>query len=603
MKKLFSVFLLASFVMCFSPLLAISQSIQQTPYSSADTVRRSGRSVVPDLTPSNPLGLPGSSLVGPRGSENISISSGMFQGILPKIPNLQLGYNYTFGPNIRAGNASIDYLLPFGLGSESTIYGEAHGELQSFSIAQPGSPNNSVDLCLGGGYRRMFGDHTMIGLHSFFDSTRLSGVWYPSGSFGVEMAAMVAGHDAIDLLFNWYGQALTASSLATLGYNPASDGDGFGNSNFDFQVGYSHELYGGGPDLRLSVTGYKFDMDSDVYGYYGGAELKSRDGMFVAKYDVGYDNSNQVYQSVAAFMNMGFQLENLLDGKSPFVMPKPVFQSPREMTRLTEAKVNRNWRRTTQSAQIALLSPQVDTSCIPCGVCNPNAPADCPLQTVTVTNSTSEQQTLYMGFLSNCTCDPRCDALGGYSLPTDFNTSQTTWTVTSNPLILTTTVAAGASVSIPFKAKNRRKVSIVISANAQPWTACAVTMAEFTLGDNWGQYGGLQDSYDLSLVNGFNIPMKITPSEGDKIQVTALTANQNTLGVYPFACTNCTWGADNATCKNQPWAWNNPPLVNPTPTTDYPGCKVGGQAKESNPDVKCQLSQVSIPAYTVTIGP
>ncbi len=97
----------------------------------------------------------------------------MFQGILPKIPNLQLGYNYTFGPQIRAGTASVDYLLPFKIGADSTVYGEAHGELQSFSIAQPGSPNNSVDLCLGGGYRRMFGNHTMVGLHSFFDTTKL----------------------------------------------------------------------------------------------------------------------------------------------------------------------------------------------------------------------------------------------------------------------------------------------------------------------------------------------------------------------------------------------------------------------------------------------
>ena len=97
--------------------------------------------------------------------------------------------------------------------------------------------------------------------------------------------------------------------------------------------------------------------------------------------------------------------------------------------------------------------------------------------------------------------------------------------------------------------------------------------------------------------------MKISPSSGQEIAVTALASNEKTLGAYPLACTNCTWGADNATCKNQPGAWNNPPLVNPTPTTDYRGCKTGGQAKESNPDVKCQLSQASIASYTVTIGP
>jgi hypothetical protein len=511
----------------------------------------------------------------------------MFQGILPKIPNLQLGYNYTFGPQLKAGTASVDYLLPFKLGAVSTIYGEAHGELQSFSISQPGSPNNSVDLCVGGGYRRMLGNHTMVGLHSFFDTTKLTGVWYSSGSFGVEMAAMVSGHDAIDLLFNWYGQALDASSLNNLGYAPQTTGeDGFGNSNFDFQVGYSHELYNGGPDLRLSVTGYKFDMGSDVYGYYAGAELKSRDGMFVAKYDVGYDNSNQVYQSVAAFMNMGFQLENLIDGKNPFVMPKPVFQSPREMTRVTEAKVNRNWRRTTQTAQLALLSAAPP----PCT----NPATLCPTQTITIINQRNTDVTLYMGFLVGDT--------GGYNLATDFPG----WTTTSNPLILTTTVAANNPAPylvITFKSKVRKQVSIGISADAIPWTNCAVTVAELTLANNWCQYGGLQDSYDISLINGFNYPIKITPISGKEIAVTALASNENNLGVYPLACTQCTWGKDNATCKNQPGAWNNPPLVNPTPTTNYPGCKTGGQSSENNPPVQCHLSQATVTNYTLTIGP
>ena len=536
MQKLFRVLVLASFVVFISALLAVAQGIQQTPYSAADALRRSRPSVAPDSTPSNPLGLPGSSLVGPRGSDSVSISSGMFQGILPKIPNLQLGYNYTFGSNIRAGTASVDYLLPFKLGVESTIYGEAHGELQSFSIAQSGSPNNSVDLCLGGGYRRMFGNHTMIGLHSFFDTTRLSGVWYPSGSLGVEMATLVAGHDAIDLLFNWYGQALDASSLNNLGSVPVTTGqDGFGKSNFDFQVGYSHELYDGGPDLRLSVTGYKFDMASDVYGYYAGAELKSRDGMFVVKYDVGYDNTNQAYQSVAAFMNMGFQLENLVAGKSPFVMPKPVFQSPREMTRLTEAKVNRNWRRTTQTAQLALLSADPP----PCA----NPAANCPTQTITIINQRNADVTLYMGFLVGAT--------GDYNLATDFPG----WTTTSNPLILTTTVAANNPspyLVITFKSKVRKKVSFVISANVVPWTNCAVTQGEWTLADNWCQWGGLQDTYDISLVNGFNVPMEITPISGQEITVTALTHNNKNTGVYPFACTQCISMVSNAHCKDVP---------------------------------------------------
>ena len=562
MHKLFRVLVLASFVVCISPLLAMSQGIQQTPYSAADVLRRSGPSVVPDLTPSNPMGLPGSSLVVPRGSENISISSGMFQGILPKIPNLQLGYNYTFGPQLRAGTASVDYLLPFKLGADSTVYGEAHGELQSFSISQPGSPNNSVDLCFGGGYRRMLGNHTMIGLHSFFDTTKLSGVWYSSGSFGVEMAAMVAGHDAIDLLFNWYGQALDDSSLNNLGYNPANGEDGFGNSNFDFQVGYSHELYNGGPDLRLSVTGYKFDMGSDVYGYYAGAELKSRDGMFVAKYDVGYDNTNQVYQSVAAFMNMGFQLENLLDGKSPFLKPKPVFQSPREMTRVTEAKVNRNWRRTTQTAQLALLSA-------PAPACS----SRCKPQTITIVNQTGKDITLYMGF----NIDPPGNVQsGGYTLPDSFPG----WTLVQPPFpgtrpVLTTTMKANATLPVHFPCTQIDRFGhgahVAFSIDQAPWNGCIdygggpqppQTQAEFGLCDDWGPtYPTPRDSYDISLVNGFDYPVEITTDgAGGYAKAPAATGNSSTPGVYGYGWTCCQTACAPLACTPTPME-NHPNVI------------------------------------------
>ncbi|MDA8407447.1 MAG: hypothetical protein M0T73_11415 [Deltaproteobacteria bacterium] len=569
MKRLFSVFALAFVVVCISPLLAVSQGIQQTPYSAADAVRRSGPSVAPDLNPSNPLGFPGSSLVGPRGSENISISSGMFQGILPKIPNLQLGYNYTFGPQLRAGSASVDYLLPLKLGADSTVYGEAHGEFQSLSISQPGSPNSSVELCFGGGYRRMFGNHTMVGLHSFFDTTKLTGVWYPSGSVGVEMAALVPGHDAIDLLFNWYGKAFDASSLNNLGYVPPTPGeDGFGNSNFDIQVGYSHELYNGGPDLRLSFTGYKFDMDSDVYGYYAGAELKSRDGMFVAKYDVGYDNTNQVYQSVAAFMNMGLRLENLVAGKSPFVMPKPVFQSPREMTRATEAKVNRNWRRTTQTATLKYLSTKAQT-------CN------CGPQTITVVNNLNSEITLYMGFNIDTYGNVQS---GGYSLPGSFPG----WSLVPPPVpgarpVLYTTVNANSTLVINFPCTQTDSLGhgahIALSVTQVPWNGCIwgppQTLAEFGLCDNWPP---LMDTYDISLVNGFDNPVEITTTgTGGPTKATAATGNSNTPGVYGYGWTGCSVAT--------------PPLAC-TPT-----------AGENHPtNIDCNLHQNSGSNYTVYIG-
>jgi hypothetical protein len=567
MQILFRFFALAIFLACSFPLLAESQGIQQTPYSAADVIRGGLPSIAPDFTPSNPLGLPGSSTAGLRGTDSISISSGMFQGILPKIPNLQLGYNYAFGPKFRAGTASIDYLLPFKLGAGSTIFGEAHGEFQSLSISQPGSPNNSVELCLGGGYRRMFGNHTMIGLHSFFDTTKLSGVWYSSGSVGVEGAALVAGHDAIDLNFNWYGKALDSSLfMNSLGYVPVIGEAGFGPANYDFQAGYSHEIYDGGPDFRLSVTGYKFDTaGSAVYGYYAGAELKSRDGMFVLKYDVGRDNINQTYQAVGAFMNVGFQLENLVAGKSPFEKPKPVFQSPRNITTLTEAKVNRNWRHTTQSAQLALLS--VGSSCNP----------KCPPQTVTVVNKTGKTITLYMNFQA---------PYGGYTLPDSFPG----WTgvpVQGYPLsLLTRSMGANDPPLVINFNCTQSQTTINISADKVPQNGCCVTQFELNLCADYGAYGGLQDTYDISLVNGFNYSGALKPDSGQTITACCQTGNKTNIGVFPYACTQCTSVAPDATCKSQTGAGSD--------------CHAG--IDENHADPPCVLNTKNPKNFTVYIG-
>lgn len=327
-KTLLVCFTSLTFICC--PLLVWSQGLQQTPYSAADSVRR-GLSGPPDISPSNPLSLPR----GSSGSDSIPISSGLFQGLLPNIPNLQLGYIYNFGQNVRAGRASVDYLLPVNLGNDSTIYGEAHGEFQSFWKTTPGSSNNRTDLSLGGGYRRMLGSRALVGLNGFFDTSKLYGNWYSSGSAGVEMAAEIAGNDAIDLNFNWYGRLFNSAVL--------SNAFRYGPSNYDFQVGYSHELYNGGPDLRLSATGYKFQAGSNVYGYDVGAEIKSRDGMFVLKSDVGQDRINRTYYTVGGYVNMGLQLEKLLSFESPFTMPEPIFKSPRNLRRLLTKTADRNW--------------------------------------------------------------------------------------------------------------------------------------------------------------------------------------------------------------------------------------------------------------------
>jgi hypothetical protein len=284
----------------------------------------------------------------PRGDDAIPVSSGMLTPFLPKIPNLELGFLYSFGNNVRTGRFTADYLLPFRLSADSVLFGEAHAEGWDFwkkpsvSMTAPegfttttSTTNNRVDLSFGGGYRTMLGGGTLLGVNGFYDTSRLFNKWYPSGGVGLEMAANIAGDDAIDLNFNWYGNLFNRDVLVNAFRNK-------GNS-FDVEAGYSHSLFNQALDLRLKVIGYQFDIGTAVRGWRGGADLTTRNGVFTLRYEHGRDRLNGDYNTVGGFVTVGFRLENMLSGASPFTLPEPVFRSPRDLRRLLGLKVKRNW--------------------------------------------------------------------------------------------------------------------------------------------------------------------------------------------------------------------------------------------------------------------
>lgn len=333
---------LAFFVLPFLVCSVWAQGLPQSPYSAVSVLKDEL-----DLAPSNPLAMPTG--VGQRGSDSVYLSDRMFRDILGPIPNLQVGYLYRFGSSYaRSGRLTVDYLLPvmFGKGN-SAVFGEAHGEVTNFwdsvknifrsggTITSTSSFNERTDLSFGGGYRTILNDNTLIGLNGFFDTTKLGSRWYSSGGLGFEAAALLSGNDAIDLNFNWYGNLFNSDVLAIAFCR--------GPENCDFQVGYSHELWNGGPDLRLSATGYRFSAGMGVYGFRGGAELKTRDGVFSLKYQAAHDRLNQTYHTVGVFVNVGVQLSNLMSGENPLMMPEPIFRSPRNIERRLTEPVRRDF--------------------------------------------------------------------------------------------------------------------------------------------------------------------------------------------------------------------------------------------------------------------
>jgi hypothetical protein len=318
--------------------VAGAQGFQQSAYGAADMLSWK-------LGPYNSNGKLGSVVGLPKESDSLYLGESILRGVLPLIPNLQFGYLYDFGNNRgKGGRFTADYVLPVGLSADATIFGEAHAEFGNFWKTLTSAPiengfNNRVDLSFGGGYREFLRQDTLLGVNAFYDASRLGSTWYSSGSVGFELAALAGGHDALDLNFNWYGKLFNGAVIR--------NAFKYGPSNFDFQVGYSHELWDGGPDLRLSATAYKFDTGNSVYGWNAGAELKSRGGMFVLQYTVGHDKLDDTYHAVGGFVNVGLQLESILKGENPFTMPEPIFKSPRTLRYMLTQKVKRDWHRPT----------------------------------------------------------------------------------------------------------------------------------------------------------------------------------------------------------------------------------------------------------------
>lgn len=314
-----------------------------------------------DMAPSRPLSQPGTS--GPQfggGSNVIPLSSDWVRDYLPQIPNLELGFLYTFGSNIRQTRWVADYVKPFEITRDNFIFAEAHAEylnyqttitlpfLDNFWNQGPPGAASRTDLSIGGGYRRMVGENLLLGVNGFYDTSRIVGSWYSAGGFGLQLAANGPGDSMVDLNANYYSNTFgnydsRGSEFPTFN---AIDSVKRGGGSYDVEAGYSQALFNREYDLRIKLAGYQFLVgDQFKPGLKTGAEITTRDGVWRVGIEYGHDAVSGQYGTIGGSLNIGFQAENILKGESPFGKPQPVFQSPRNLKRLVSQPVKRNWRK------------------------------------------------------------------------------------------------------------------------------------------------------------------------------------------------------------------------------------------------------------------
>ncbi|WP_194270005.1 thaumatin family protein [Candidatus Methylospira mobilis] len=196
-------------------------------------------------------------------------------------------------------------------------------------------------------------------------------------------------------------------------------------------------------------------------------------------------------------------------------------------------------------------------------------------QTLIVENNSSSSITVYMGFNNG--------SMGSYS-QSDFPICS--W-LAANPLICYFQLGPAIPLT-PNSPPNKQtfaltngNFNVAISANIAAWSTCGggtgLTMAELNLntsGSDW---------YDISLVNGFNYGMSITPSSGNPIIVTSELGNSQNTGVFPAGCDICSGS-------------QNPPSGPGCPGTQY-----GATEGHINNQPACLYTQPTVPKYTVSI--
>jgi hypothetical protein len=246
-----------------------------------------------------------------RECNSIFVSNACFRGIVPDIPNLQVGYLHNFAQNRNQGFLTLDYMLPVTIGCKDVAFGEAHGEFEDLIGTLKGTNDPNLQMLFGGGYRKRLSNNTMVGVNGFYNSVRLSGRWLSSGILGVETARVTAGNGILMLNFNYYGNIYSDVGLIFLPYKN-------GQGDYKFEGSYSQPILGQALDLRIKGSGYKLDRSGAIYGWNAGADVTTRSGLLNIRYEVGNDKLNETYHLAGISLTVGFQPERLLSGKSPF---------------------------------------------------------------------------------------------------------------------------------------------------------------------------------------------------------------------------------------------------------------------------------------------
>ncbi len=225
--------------------------------------------------PSNPMHLPGTSSPGAGTDQTPYISSGMFAGILPSIPNLQVGFLCSLALAGSHGYLTMDYTKPVKINGRDVIFGEVHSRVEDPPKTLSGSASPYICVLTGGGYRKRFTDQIMAGINGFYDTARLQGEWYNAAVFGGEIAVENSDNSLLIINCNYYGNLFSGT---TGPYILLQDKPG----DFRCELAYDRALYDRGPNARIVAGIYRIHRERDASGWNAGVNFSTNNHMLNA---------------------------------------------------------------------------------------------------------------------------------------------------------------------------------------------------------------------------------------------------------------------------------------------------------------------------------
>ncbi len=257
---------------------------------------------------------------------NLALPTPVKQGL-----DVGAGYDHWEGlPTLRA-----EYFMPVKAWPDKSIFVSPRVNLTR--------TDETFSLC--GGVRHLLTSDTLVGFYAFHDwkrSRRIQQDFLKQAGMGVELSLLPGYHSDVSLRINAYFPVNQRRLISQQRNHFIEESLPTGA---DASLSILLPAFSDGLDFRVSAQANSYHgASTNIHGYRCALQTNSRNGLFLASFEKGYDRFTGDYFRVDGSVNLAFDWVALLAGQNPFSAPQSASPT-RYDRRLSDALYERIVRR------------------------------------------------------------------------------------------------------------------------------------------------------------------------------------------------------------------------------------------------------------------